>query len=303
MLRPGSRNLITDVDGILVGNEEDQRLRSGVSVVLCERPSVASVDVRGGAPGTRDTDLLDPSCRVDAHRRDLPLGRLGLRPVVDRRRHALAARARPRRRHRRRRRADRAHRHPVRPAERRRQAVGLAALSRDGLCRDGQGRPRLRAGQCRRRPRRQGRQPQGRAGQRLGGRSDDRPSGRRAGGRECARLHDDGRHAAVLGLGAGAEQGVRRPAAAGARAVARGEPRSRRPQPRSGRCRAQRPARQHHHRRRRHQRPPRQGLGQSPGGDGAGRAGALDPPGAHAAGRRHGLRRGDRHATTCLSII
>lgn len=66
MLRPGSRNLITDVDGILVGNEEDQRLRSGVSVVLCERPSVASVDVRGGAPGTRDTDLLDPNCRVDA---------------------------------------------------------------------------------------------------------------------------------------------------------------------------------------------------------------------------------------------
>ena len=65
MLRPGSRNLITDVDGILVGNEEDQRLRSGVSVVLCERPSVASVDVRGGAPGTRETDLLDPSCRVD----------------------------------------------------------------------------------------------------------------------------------------------------------------------------------------------------------------------------------------------
>ena len=41
MLRPGPRNLITDVDGILVGNEEDQRLRSGVSVVLCERPSVA----------------------------------------------------------------------------------------------------------------------------------------------------------------------------------------------------------------------------------------------------------------------
>src|SRR4029077_12646657 len=65
MLRPGSRNLITDVEGILVGNQEDQRLRSGVSVVLCEEPSVASVDVRGGAPGTRDTDLLDPSCRVD----------------------------------------------------------------------------------------------------------------------------------------------------------------------------------------------------------------------------------------------
>ena len=44
-------------------------------------------------------------------------------------------------------------------------------------------------------------------------------------------------------------------------------------------------------------------VGQSPGDDGAGRARALDPPGAHAAGRRHGLRRGDRRATTCLSII
>jgi L-aminopeptidase/D-esterase-like protein len=65
MLRPGPRNLITDVDGILVGNAEDQRVRSGVSVVLCEQPSVASVDVRGGGPGTRETDLLDPSCRVD----------------------------------------------------------------------------------------------------------------------------------------------------------------------------------------------------------------------------------------------
>jgi L-aminopeptidase/D-esterase-like protein len=65
MLRPGRRNLITDVDGLLVGNAEDERLRSGVSVVLGERPFVASVDVRGGAPGTRETDLLDPSCRVD----------------------------------------------------------------------------------------------------------------------------------------------------------------------------------------------------------------------------------------------
>ena len=65
MLKPGPRNLITDVDGILVGNAEDQGVRSGVSVVVCETPSVASVDVRGGAPGTRDTDLLDPMARVD----------------------------------------------------------------------------------------------------------------------------------------------------------------------------------------------------------------------------------------------
>ena len=65
MLKPGPRNLITDVDGILVGNAEDQRLRSGTTVVLGEQPFVASVDVRGGGPGTRETDLLDPSCRVD----------------------------------------------------------------------------------------------------------------------------------------------------------------------------------------------------------------------------------------------
>jgi L-aminopeptidase/D-esterase-like protein len=65
MLKPGPRNLITDVDGVLVGNADDARLRSGVTVVLGERPFVASVDVRGGAPGTRETDLLDPSCRVD----------------------------------------------------------------------------------------------------------------------------------------------------------------------------------------------------------------------------------------------
>src|SRR3954465_12324687 len=64
-MKPGPRNLITDVDGLLVGNADDQRLRSGVSIVLGERPFVASVDVRGGAPGTRETDLLDPSCGVD----------------------------------------------------------------------------------------------------------------------------------------------------------------------------------------------------------------------------------------------
>jgi L-aminopeptidase/D-esterase-like protein len=66
MLRPGPRNLITDVDGILVGNAEDARVRSGTTVVLCDRPACAAVDVRGGAPGTRETDLLDPDCRVEA---------------------------------------------------------------------------------------------------------------------------------------------------------------------------------------------------------------------------------------------
>jgi L-aminopeptidase/D-esterase-like protein len=41
MLRAGPRNLITDVDGLVVGNAEDETLRSGVSVVVCETQSVA----------------------------------------------------------------------------------------------------------------------------------------------------------------------------------------------------------------------------------------------------------------------
>ncbi|HWI25825.1 MAG TPA: P1 family peptidase [Stellaceae bacterium] len=64
-IEPGPRNLITDVDGILIGNAADERVRSGVSVVIAETPAVAAVDVRGGAPGTRETDALDPTCLVD----------------------------------------------------------------------------------------------------------------------------------------------------------------------------------------------------------------------------------------------
>ncbi len=63
--RPGPRNLITDVAGIAVGNAADAALLSGVTVVLPANAVVAAVDVRGGAPGTRETDLLDPSARVD----------------------------------------------------------------------------------------------------------------------------------------------------------------------------------------------------------------------------------------------
>ncbi len=66
MVRPGPRNLITDVDGILVGNAQDARAVTGATVVLPEQPAVASCDVRGGGPGTRETDLLDPAATVDA---------------------------------------------------------------------------------------------------------------------------------------------------------------------------------------------------------------------------------------------
>ncbi|HEV2546717.1 MAG TPA: P1 family peptidase [Stellaceae bacterium] len=62
---PGPRNLITDVAGLSVGNAEDLRVRTGVTVVLPDRPAIAAVDVRGGAPGTRETDALDPSCLVE----------------------------------------------------------------------------------------------------------------------------------------------------------------------------------------------------------------------------------------------
>jgi L-aminopeptidase/D-esterase-like protein len=60
MVRPGPRNLITDVAGLRVGQAEDERIRTGVTVLLGDAPMAAVVDVRGGAPGTRDTDALDP---------------------------------------------------------------------------------------------------------------------------------------------------------------------------------------------------------------------------------------------------
>lgn len=66
IIRKGLRNLITDVDGISVGNAGNISLRSGVTVILPDARAVAGVDVRGGAPGTRETDALDASCLVDA---------------------------------------------------------------------------------------------------------------------------------------------------------------------------------------------------------------------------------------------
>jgi len=59
------RNLITDVAGIRVGHAEDARLASGVTAVVFDRPAVASVDVRGGGSGTRETALLDPAQTVE----------------------------------------------------------------------------------------------------------------------------------------------------------------------------------------------------------------------------------------------
>ncbi len=65
-MRAGARNLITDVAGLRVGQAEDARLRSGVTVLVADRPFVAAVSVMGGAPGTRDTELLAPDRLVEA---------------------------------------------------------------------------------------------------------------------------------------------------------------------------------------------------------------------------------------------
>lgn len=55
---------ITDVPGVLVGHVEDQDAITGCTVVLCKDGAVAGVDQRGGAPGTRETDLLAPMHHV-----------------------------------------------------------------------------------------------------------------------------------------------------------------------------------------------------------------------------------------------
>src|SRR5512144_2302323 len=51
---------ITDVRGIEVGQAQDEEALTGCTVIVCRRGAVAGVDVRGSAPGTRETDLLDP---------------------------------------------------------------------------------------------------------------------------------------------------------------------------------------------------------------------------------------------------
>lgn len=65
-MRSGPRNSITDVPGITVGNAEDARIITGVTVLIGERPLIAAVDARGGGLGTRDTDALSLAGTVDA---------------------------------------------------------------------------------------------------------------------------------------------------------------------------------------------------------------------------------------------
>lgn len=65
-MTPGARNLITDVPGLLVGNARDDALKSGATVLTAAEPFAASVHVMGGAPGSKETDLLAPDKSVAA---------------------------------------------------------------------------------------------------------------------------------------------------------------------------------------------------------------------------------------------
>jgi D-aminopeptidase len=59
------QNLITDIAGVRVGHAHDARLGSGVTAVLFDEPAIASVDIRGGGPATRESDLLAPGRSVE----------------------------------------------------------------------------------------------------------------------------------------------------------------------------------------------------------------------------------------------
>lgn len=56
---------LSEIKGIRIGHDDNLDAATGCTVVICEEGAVAGVDVRGGAPGTRETDLLDPVNMVD----------------------------------------------------------------------------------------------------------------------------------------------------------------------------------------------------------------------------------------------
>ena len=64
MPHPGPRNLLTDIPGLLVGHAIDERVDTGVTVIRTERPWTASVDIRGGGPGGRESAALEPENMV-----------------------------------------------------------------------------------------------------------------------------------------------------------------------------------------------------------------------------------------------
>ena len=65
MATPLKNDTITAINGIKVGNATDEKARTGCTVILCESGAVAGVDVRGSAPGTRETDAIRPGGLVE----------------------------------------------------------------------------------------------------------------------------------------------------------------------------------------------------------------------------------------------
>lgn len=62
---PGPRNLITDVAGLSVGNAENWLALTGSTVILPDGPAVAAIEIGGGAPGSRETAVLEPANLVE----------------------------------------------------------------------------------------------------------------------------------------------------------------------------------------------------------------------------------------------
>jgi L-aminopeptidase/D-esterase-like protein len=60
------KNLLTDVPGVRVGHADDAALASGVTAIVFDAPAIASIDVRGGGPGTREDAALKPESTVEA---------------------------------------------------------------------------------------------------------------------------------------------------------------------------------------------------------------------------------------------
>lgn len=60
------KNLLTDIAGVRVGHAHDPAVASGVTAILFDTPAVASIDVRGGGPGTREEALLRPESTLEA---------------------------------------------------------------------------------------------------------------------------------------------------------------------------------------------------------------------------------------------
>ena len=282
------RNRITDVPGLRVGHADDPRLGSGVTAIVFDRAGGRGDRRARRRPGHARGRPARPRHDGRAHRRHRAVRRLRLRARCGVGRAGVARRARARLCHPLGPRADRAGGDPVRSARTAATRSGAAIRPTASSATRRQPRPAtdFRARQRRRRPRRHHRQLQGRARLGLGG---DAATGFTVGA--LAAVNAAG--SAVIGDGPWFWAA---PFERDGEFGGRGFP--------VARCRTRRcafrtkgaPRRKHDARRRRDRCAPDQGAGDAARHHGAGRPGARDSPGAHAARRRRGVRRRDRRA-------